>query len=62
MGNAQDARKIVATLDRTNALLARMDGMAAKADQQVFGPAEYCPRCRPPWHNWVDCWPIPVPA
>lgn len=38
MGNAQDARKIVATLDRTNALLARIDGMAAKADTQVFGP------------------------
>ena len=37
MGNEQDARKIVATLERTNALLARIDGMAAKADRQVFG-------------------------
>ena len=43
MGNAQDARKIVATLDRTNALLARIDGMAAKADQQVFGPGGVLP-------------------
>ena len=45
LGNEADARKIVAALDRTNALLARMDtlaarvdGLAAKADTQVFGP------------------------
>jgi phospholipid/cholesterol/gamma-HCH transport system substrate-binding protein len=37
MGNEADARKIVATLDRTNALLARLDGMVARADRQVFG-------------------------
>jgi phospholipid/cholesterol/gamma-HCH transport system substrate-binding protein len=50
-GNEADAKKIVTTLDRTNALLARLDGvagktesllgkvdgMAAKADAQVFG-------------------------
>lgn len=43
MGNEQDARKIVATLERTNALLARIDGMAAKADTQVFGPGGVLP-------------------
>ena len=43
MGNEQDARKIVATLDRTNALLARIDSMAAKADAQVFGPKGVLP-------------------
>lgn len=37
MGNEADARKIVATLERTNALLARLDGMAARADRQVLG-------------------------
>ena len=37
MGNEADAKKIVATLDRTNALLARLDGMVARADRQVFG-------------------------
>lgn len=37
MGNEQDARKLVAVLDRTNALLARMDGLVAKTDAQVFG-------------------------
>lgn len=37
MGNEQDARKLVAALDRTNALLARMDGLVAKTDAQVFG-------------------------
>ena len=37
-GNEADARKLIAALDRANALLARMDGLVAKADQQVFGP------------------------
>lgn len=37
MGNERDAQKIVAALDRTNALLARMDGVVAKTDAQVFG-------------------------
>jgi len=37
-GNDADAQKLVATLDRTNALLARIDGLAVKADSQVFGP------------------------
>jgi phospholipid/cholesterol/gamma-HCH transport system substrate-binding protein len=36
-GNDQDARKLVAALDRTNALLARVDQIAAHADTQVFG-------------------------
>lgn len=37
MGNERDAQKLVAALDRTNALLARMDGLVAKTDAQVFG-------------------------
>jgi len=37
LGNDKDAGKLLAALDRTNALLARVDGMAAKADTQVFG-------------------------
>jgi phospholipid/cholesterol/gamma-HCH transport system substrate-binding protein len=37
MGTEADAKKLVSTLDRTNALLARLDGMAARADRQVFG-------------------------
>jgi phospholipid/cholesterol/gamma-HCH transport system substrate-binding protein len=37
-GNDADAQKLVATIDRANAVLARMDGLAAKADTQVFGP------------------------
>ena len=43
-GNEADARKLVVMLDRSNALLARMDqlavrvdGLARKADSQVFG-------------------------
>jgi phospholipid/cholesterol/gamma-HCH transport system substrate-binding protein len=38
MGNEQDGRKLMATLDRTNALLARLDTVAGHADTQVFGP------------------------
>ena len=37
-GNDADAKKLLLALDRTNALLARVDGLAAKADTQVFGP------------------------
>jgi phospholipid/cholesterol/gamma-HCH transport system substrate-binding protein len=37
-GNEADARKLLATLERTNALLARFDALAVKADSQVFGP------------------------
>jgi phospholipid/cholesterol/gamma-HCH transport system substrate-binding protein len=51
-GNETDAKKIISTLDRTNALLTRLDGLALKADgiatktdvlisnadKQVFGP------------------------
>ena len=33
-----DTKKISAALDRVNTLLARIDGMAAKADAQVLGP------------------------
>lgn len=44
MGNEADARKLVATIDNANALLARsdslvgrLDGLVANADRQVFG-------------------------
>lgn len=46
MGSEADAKKLVVTLDRTNALLARVDGMAAKADTQVFGPGGVMPEVR----------------
>jgi phospholipid/cholesterol/gamma-HCH transport system substrate-binding protein len=45
-GNDADAQKLVVTLDRTNALLARLDGLAAKADQQVFGAEGLMPEAR----------------
>ena len=37
LGGQAEAKKLMLTLDRTNALLAKMDGLAAKADTQVFG-------------------------
>ena len=46
MGNDADAQKIATTLDRTNALLARIDSMAAKADTQVFGQGGVLPEVR----------------
>jgi len=46
LGNDRDARKIVEALDRTNALLARVDQLAAKADDQVFGADGLMPQTR----------------
>ena len=46
MGNEADARKLITTLDRTNALLARLDGLAARADTQVFGEQGVMPQAR----------------
>jgi phospholipid/cholesterol/gamma-HCH transport system substrate-binding protein len=46
LGNDDDAKKLLAALDRTNALLARVDGIAAKADAQVFGTGGLVPESR----------------
>ena len=46
VGNETDARKLITTLDRANALLARMDCLAAKADTQVFGDQGVLPETR----------------
>ena len=37
LGNEENARKLIAAIDHANALLARLDGVVAKADRQVFG-------------------------
>lgn len=37
MGNENDARKLVQTINSANELLARLNTMSGKADQQVFG-------------------------
>ena len=37
MGGDSEAKKLAAVLDRSNSLLARLDGLVAKADAQVFG-------------------------
>ena len=46
LGSEADAKKLVTTLDRANALLARIDGLAAKADTQAFGPDGLVPEAR----------------
>jgi phospholipid/cholesterol/gamma-HCH transport system substrate-binding protein len=45
-GNERDAQRLVTTIDRTNALLARLDGMTAKADTQLFGARGVLPEVR----------------
>jgi phospholipid/cholesterol/gamma-HCH transport system substrate-binding protein len=45
-GNERDAQRVVATLERANALLARLDGLTAKADAQVFGERGVMPEVR----------------
>ncbi|MDR3452335.1 MAG: MlaD family protein [Rhodoferax sp.] len=46
LGNDANTQKLLATLDRTNALLARLDGLAAKTDTQVFGDKGVMPETR----------------
>jgi len=46
LGSEQDARKVVATLERTQALLTKLDGIAAKTDTQVFGDKGVLPQAR----------------
>ncbi|MDB5869477.1 MAG: Mammalian cell entry related domain protein [Polaromonas sp.] len=46
LGSEGEAKKFSATLDRTNALLAKLDGMAAKTDSQVFGDKGMLPETR----------------
>jgi phospholipid/cholesterol/gamma-HCH transport system substrate-binding protein len=45
-GNERDAQRVVTTVERANALLARLDGMAVKADTQVFGAGGVMPEVR----------------
>ena len=37
LGGDAEAKKLLTALDRTNTLIARLDGLASKADTQVFG-------------------------
>jgi len=46
LGSEAEAKKLTVTLDRTNALLARLDGIAGRADIQVFGEAGVMPETR----------------
>ncbi len=46
LGDEANAKKLISALDRTNALLAKVDGMAAKADAQVFGKQGVMPEAR----------------
>jgi phospholipid/cholesterol/gamma-HCH transport system substrate-binding protein len=38
LGDEKNVQKLLSALDRTNTLLQKVDGLAAKADTQVFGP------------------------
>lgn len=46
LGSEAEGKKVVATLERINSLLARLDGLAAKADKQVFGEKGVMPETR----------------
>lgn len=46
LGSEAEGKKVIATLERTNSLLARLDGLAAKADKQVFGEKGVMPETR----------------
>ena len=46
LGGEEQAKKLLIALDRTNALLSKVDGLAAKADTQVFGDKGVMPETR----------------
>jgi phospholipid/cholesterol/gamma-HCH transport system substrate-binding protein len=46
LGKDLDPKKIAGTVDRVNALLARLDGMAARADTQVLGAGGLLPETK----------------
>ena len=46
LGSEAEAKKLLATLDRTNGLLTKLDGLAGKADTQVFGDKGVVPETR----------------
>jgi phospholipid/cholesterol/gamma-HCH transport system substrate-binding protein len=46
LGQEADAKKVSSALERVNSLLARLDGIAAKADAQVLGPQGLLPETR----------------
>ena len=46
LGGDAQAAKLLTALDRTNTLLARLDGLAVKADTQVFGRDGVMPEAR----------------
>ncbi|WP_287916369.1 mammalian cell entry protein [Tibeticola sp.] len=45
-GNEADARRLLTTLERTNALLARLDALGAQTQTQVFGAQGLVPSAR----------------
>lgn len=44
LGNEQDARKVIATLERSNALLTKLEALASQTETQVFGPRGVMPQ------------------
>ena len=46
LGSEAEAKKITLTLERTNQLLARLDGLAVKTDTQVFGAQGVMPQAK----------------
>jgi len=46
LGGEQKAQEFMAMLERSHALLTKLDGMAAKADTQVFGDKGLLPQTR----------------
>ena len=46
LGNDVEAKNLLLTLERTNTLLARLDGLTLHADRQVFGPGGVMPETR----------------
>lgn len=44
LGNEQDARKVIATIERSNTLLTKLEAIASQTETQVFGPQGVMPQ------------------
>ncbi len=55
LGTPENARKTVEMLDRANQLLARMDSVVRRADQQVFDADGVMPKCVRRYRLSINC-------
>jgi len=62
LGSEAETKRLVTTVERANALLARFDKLAAAADTQLFGKEGVVPEARARWRRSPARWKKRAPA